>query len=277
MKEKPVFYKSNVVQGEDKVNKILAKMPYKVKTSDSIVGLSSLEWERLITIDGEKAVHIGVNCDTCGFFFERLGGANRSSIAPDVLSNQLRSGLTSLDPVFIENISSLMPVGKYIVTLQEISPTLVQLGSTDDYFANEQIKVWGIDPFWGLPQYPKVQYYRGETKEFSRDEKFFEFIVPMSPPSWLDEDQVIKYDSILSNGVKPTALALSILDIRQPADWEGDLEHTKHYCLSHYLIDGHHKVYSASSKQKPITLLSFLALNECVATPKEIDFTLSNI
>jgi hypothetical protein len=137
--------------------------------------------------------------------------------------------------------------------------------------------VWGIDPFWGLLQYTKVEYYRGETKVLSNDEKFFEFIVPLTPKTWLDIDALNNYEETINETRKPTALGLSVLDVRQPAYWEGELNHTKHYCLSHHLIDGHYKVYSASRQGKPITLLSFLAIKECIAYEQEKNFIYSNI
>ncbi|MEI5909565.1 hypothetical protein WAK64_21310 [Bacillus spongiae] len=148
---------------------------------------------------------------------------------------------------------------------------MVTLGSQNDYFVNEQLNVWGIDPFWGLPQYPKIEYYRGETKVISNDEKLFEFIVPMTPKNWLDIETINYYDNAIDEHNKPTAVALSVLDVRQPADWKGELKHNKHYCLSHYLIDGHHKVHSSYRNGKPITMLSFLALKQCIAYEDDIE------
>jgi len=259
------------------MSRIIEKINYIIKKSDSIIGFSSSEWERFLTIEGKKAYYIGVNCDTCSFFFERLDGANKSSMAPEILFQKLRSGLSKIDVSFLYDISKIIPAGQYIISLIEVNPSLVVLGNEKDYFANEQVQIWGIDPFWGLPQSPKVQYYRGETKALSNEEKLFEFIVPMTPQNWLDDDTLENYDNIINEYNKPTALALSVLDVRQPGDWEGELDHTKHYCLSHYLIDGHHKVYSASRQEKSITLLSFLAVKECVANKKEIDYIYSKI
>jgi hypothetical protein len=69
---------------------------------------------------------------------------------------------------------------------------------------------------------------------------------------------------------QPTALALSVLDVKQPADWDGEPAITEHYCLAHYLLDGHHKTHAASELNKPITMLSFLAIDESLASEKEI-------
>jgi hypothetical protein len=44
----------------------------------------------------------------------------------------------------------------------------------------------------------------------------------------------------------------------------------EHWCLAHYLLDGHHKMYSAYLAEKPITLLSFLTTVESVATEENV-------
>lgn len=254
------------------MSRLLDKLKYINTESSSIIDFSSTQWERFLTIEGEKAFELGVNCDTCGYFFERLSGANRSSMAPSEISDRLRKGINKVDLPFVEDISNIIPVGEYITSLIEINPKIIQLGSQNDYFVKEQVDVWGIDPFWGLPHSPKIEYYRGETKVISNDEMFFEFIIPITPKNWLDSDTISYYEELINKNERPTALSLSVLDVRQPADWEGELKYTKHYCLSHYLIDGHHKVNSASKQGKPITLLSFLAVKECIADKKELEF-----
>ena len=98
----------------------------------------------------------------------------------------------------------------------------------------------------------------------------FEFIVPMFPKRWLDTEAVSSYRNELLAGSTPTALALSILDIKQPADWEGDPEINSHWCLSHYLLDGHHKTLAASELGAPITILSFLAIEKGVSTQEQV-------
>lgn len=137
--------------------------------------------------------------------------------------------------------------------LKSCTPSLVKLGSPNDYFCNEQVDVWGIDSFWGLPHHPKVEYYRSLTKQISEHEYFYEFIVPMVPNNWLDEDTVKQYEDRIHSHIRPTALCLSILDVRQP--WDSQ---TAHWCLTHYVLDGHHKIFAASKIAGEVTLLSFL-------------------
>ena len=73
----------------------------------------------------------------------------------------------------------------------------------------------------------------------------------------------------IGNGVKPTAIAISILDIKQPADWNDGIISSSHWCLAHYLLDGHHKIFAASKTGEPMTLLSFLALGEGVSSSEQ--------
>ena len=96
----------------------------------------------------------------------------------------------------------------------------------------------------------------------------------MFPKRWLSEKTLAAYAERLDAGEKPTALALSVLDVRGPATREEGPEVTEHWCLAHYLLDGHHKTYAASLARKPITLLSFLAIAESVATEENVDKTL---
>lgn len=253
---------------------VIDKKSWSIKNSNSIISFETAGggWDRYLTIEGKKAFHIGNICGTCEFFFERLGGANGANqgISPKEISSALQDGISKLDKDFLSKVSLILPNGDYNVSLKEVSPVFVELGTEQDYFSNDQVQVWGIGGFWGLPHYPKVKYYRGLTKEMTDTSKLFEFIVPTFPVNWLEEETVEMYKSIITEEQKPTALCISVLDIKEPGDYDDKTEYPQHWCLTHYIIDGHHKVYSASLLNKPITLLSFLAINESVANKEEI-------
>ncbi len=260
------------------MSNLLATTKISVDKSNSIIAFTTTGnenwkvWDRFLTIEGKPAYHIGNVCDTCQFFFERLEGANKS-ISPAEVSETLGNGLQSLDSSLLDKIKLILPVGEYAAMLLSITPHKVSLGSDSDYFVNEQTKLWGIDGFWGLPHSPKVEYYRTLTKKFDDYKQLFEFVVPMYPSGWLGVDAVREYESQISEGLKPTALALSVLDIKQPASWEDaddEVEIKEHWCLTHYLLDGHHKVYATSNLEKPITMLSFLAVKQSIATEVNI-------
>ena len=248
----------------------------KVETSESVVGFEqpahdgSAGWSRYLTLEGEKAYFIGGACDTCAFLFERMGGANRN-VSPGETADLLRSGLRNVQDALAADFDKVVPKGHYRVGLLEMAPTLVTPGTEHDYFAHEQTELWGTDAFWDLPYNPKTEYYRTPSIPLGGCRQLFEFVVPMFPKSWLSEKTLKAYRDRLSAGDKPTALAVSILDVRGPTIREEGPDICEHWCLTHYLLDGHHKTYAASLAGTEITLLSFLSTYESVATEENVD------
>jgi hypothetical protein len=227
-------------------------------------------WDRFITLDGKKAYHIGNICGTCEFFFERLERAN-DKVSPAELSKRLRAGITQLDEDLLHTVAAALPAGVYCTMLVECVPKRVLPSEPGDYFRDEQVALWGINSFWGLPHYTKTEYYRTDPMRMTNARGLFEFVVPMFPKNYLHGMAIDSYKTSISGGTIPTALALSVLDVKQPADWEGDPEINAHWCLSHYLLDGHHKTLAASELCLPISILSFLAVEKGVSTREEIE------
>jgi hypothetical protein len=196
-----------------------------------------------------------------------MGGASRN-ISPGEAANGLRRGLSKIEDAPISTISEFVPGGSYRVNLLQLTPTLVTPGTELDYFAHEQAALWGTDAFWGLPHHPKTEYYRAASIPLGGSRRLFEFVFPKG---WLSKKTLTSYADRLSNSERPTALAVSVLDVRGPTTREEGPEVTEHWCLSHYLLDGHHKTYAASQAEKPITLLSFLATAESMATEENVE------
>ena len=224
---------------------------------------------RFITLDGKKAHYLGLSCGTCGFIFERQEGAN-SKVSPATASESLRSGVSSIRNPITEASIEVLPSGRYKALLVTCVPQLIIPSKPGDYFFEEQLELWGIDPFWGMPHYAKNEYYRTHLADISDQGRLFEFIVPMFPRRYLREDTIQSYKALFVSQTIPTALAVSILDVKQPATWVGNPEITSHWCLAHYLLDGHHKVYAASQAHKPISLLSFLAIEKGISSAEQI-------
>ncbi len=249
----------------------------KTESSESVVGFDQpayedgcVGWNRYLTLEGERAYFIGGACDTCAFLFERMEGANRN-VSPEQTANALRGGLRGIDDALVGAVAGIVPRGTYRVNLLELVPTLVAPGTEGDYFAHEQAELWGTDAFWRLPHHPKTEYYRTSSVPLGDGKRLFEFVVPMFPKGWLSEKTLTAYAKRLAVGERPTALAVSVLDVRGPATREEGPTVTEHWCLAHYLLDGHHKTYAASLAEKPVTLLSFLATAESVATEENVD------
>lgn len=225
---------------------------------------------RRLTVAGKPAYNLSPLCDTCDFIFERMEGANQSA-GSEAVEGALRSGLDSHETAVVEGAASAVPDGDYRVALLDVLPRLVLPGDEGDYFTHEQLEVWEIDPFWGLPHNPKVPYFRTGTRRLPPDALLFEFVVPMFPPRWLNREAVDDHRERAERGEHATALTLSVLDVRQPADWEGDPEITKHWCLAHFVLDGNHRLYAASEAGATARILSFLSLEWSIATPDEIE------
>lgn len=262
------------------MSRIIDQIKYTIGESQSIVGFETSGggswevWDRYLTVGGKRAYHIGNICGTCSFFFLRLEGA-AGSVSPAEIRDRLNEGIGILDKRLLDDISAIMPKGDYIVTLFEIHPSLVDIGGPTDYFANEQVD---MEILAGIarddcPFNPEIRYYRSATVTFENRERLFEFIVPMQPQEELNDNVVNNYIQTIQNGVMPTALAISILDIKGQENWipESEPYGLNHRCLAHYLLDGHHKVFAASKLGQPVSLLSFLAIEPSMALLEEID------
>lgn len=249
--------------------KILNRQPLIVDNSKSKLGFATTGggswkvWDRFITYDGQPLFHIGNVCGTCSFFFERLENALDKSIVPGELIARLNSGLTSLDPGLVKDYSVLFPDDTYEVLWLEIFPHLVFPNDKNDYFVNDLWKTWEIEE--GENSQANTEYYRGLDKNILEEDKVFEFFIPLYPSSRLHEKRINFYEEQIKMGHKPTALAVSILDVKSPGFYpsmdgkEVKPDFLTHWCLANYLIDGHHKIQAAHRQKKSITLLSYLS------------------
>jgi len=257
------------------MSKLIAATEATSTATESRVGFATegsaqwAKWDRYITLDGKRAFHIGNVCETCAFVFERLEGANEK-VSPKELSERLRCGLRQIDDELVRTATSVLPAGRYDALLLRCVPRLVIPSKAGDYFFEEQVALWGVDGFWGVPHYTKAEYYRTGPTKMGNGRGLFEFVVPMFPTNYLRADTISSYKNTLSHEVLPTALAVSILDVKQPATWNGNPDVTEHWCLSHYLLDGHHKVYAAAEQGAPVSILSFLASEKGVSSREQV-------
>ncbi|MGW0841283.1 hypothetical protein ACWD26_14145 [Streptomyces sp. NPDC002787] len=156
----------------------------------------------------------------------------------------------------------------YLPLLLRVEPRLVLPGQEGDYFSGEQVATWGLDQFWGLPEYPHTPYYRTFETAVDASAHLYEFVVPMVPPTWNTRERLEEYIELMSRGSVPTAVAVSTLDVCEPASGL-PTDHYRHWALTHFLLDGHHKLEAAATTARPVRLLSLLAVGEGLAESED--------
>jgi hypothetical protein len=230
---------------------------------------------RVLSLDERPAFELSFWCGTCQFLFRRLEGAN-DTLSLDGLQMRLSDGLRGFDDEVIGAFAQLLPEDDYLPLLLTVVPRLTMPSSPGDYFAQEQVATWGLSSFWGLPEYPATPYYRTYQTRVTETAHLFEFIVPMTPPTWDDPATVAEHAQRLSGSSAPTAIAVATLDVCAPAVDTQSVDYFEHWGLTHFLLDGHHKVHAAAELGRPLQLLSFVALGASLATPEQTG-ALSNL
>ncbi|MFE1949257.1 hypothetical protein ACFW9D_02175 [Streptomyces sp. NPDC059524] len=223
---------------------------------------------RLLMVDDEPAFELSFYCGTCPLLFRRLEAA-REKLSLESMQERLTGALDDPgDSGVLDAFGALLPEGEYLPLLLSVEPRLVVPGKDGDYFSGEQVATWGIDQFWGLPEYPHTPYYRTFETAVDADAHLYEFVVPMVPPTWNERHRVEEYVASMEAGTVPTAVTISTLDVCRPAVDLGD-DYSAHWGLTHFLLDGHHKLEAAASAGRPVRLLSLLTLDESLAEAQE--------
>ena len=128
----------------------------------------------------------------------------------------------------------------------------------------------GIDSFWGLPGNPRTPYCRTFETPVTDRAHLYEFVVPMVPPTWNDRDRVQRHAQLLLAGSLPAAVAVSTLDISRPAMAGDNSDYYEHWALTHFLLDGHHKLEAAAAARRPLQLLALVAIDASLAGEADI-------
>jgi len=224
---------------------------------------------RHLLVDGTPAFELSFWCGTCPFLFRRKAGAT-STFSDDLgVLAELERPLAAVDAGVIYTFAPLLPEGEYLPVLLEVRPELVAPHDQRDYFTREQPTTWAPDSFWGLPENPRSFYYRTFETAVSSDDHLYEFVVPMVPPGWNSRERVQHYADLIQRGTPPTAVAVSTLDVCQPADKESTDYYT-HWGLSHFLLDGHHKLEAAARSGGAVRLLALVSLGDSLASADDV-------
>lgn len=206
-------------------------------------------WWRYLTLNDVRLYFLGNICETCELLFSRVETATLS-LAPADIRATLQSGLRTLDQPFLGSFASILPTGSYRVSLLSLQPKAVHPRNAD-------------------PQSPPFTYYQTSDRRIDRHRTLHELILPILDETALDHATIAAYQRQFRAGQQPTAVALSIVDVRYPSgrgfEWN----------LIHFLLDGHHKLRAASQQRRALTLLSFLSLDQSLAREEVLDETIS--
>ncbi|MEV6942706.1 hypothetical protein AB0N07_12020 [Streptomyces sp. NPDC051172] len=74
-----------------------------------------------------------------------------------------------------------------------------------------------------------------------------------------------EYAARMMQRAVPTAVAVSTLDRCQPAVSLQSTDEYEHWGVTHFLLDGHHKLEAAASAGRPVQLLSLLSLDDSLS------------
>src|SRR5215472_2384008 len=173
------------------MSRLLAVGESKSETRDSRIAFATEgDWYRFITVDGERAHHLGNVCGTCPFVFQRFEGAN-DKVSPQELTNLLRTGVSKLEQPVTQRVMESLPAGEYKVLLLSCLPQFIVPSTHGDYFVEEQVEAWGPDTGDdGSTHDTKSEYYRTATIPFAARSTLFEFIVPMFTKQSLRQETV---------------------------------------------------------------------------------------
>ncbi len=267
-----------------------ARLHQTISTTEPVVGFETDGWTRYLTLHGERSFVIGGGCDTCAFMFERK---KSNYLSPSALADRLATGVGMLDDDLVSTAGSLLPTGDYAIADFNIEPSLTGPCQPDDYFSHESLDLFGMPIYEGVPDNPRIPYWRAGTRVLPPDtgawparegprprptnpKYFFQFVIPLEPPQYLDSDRIAHYQRQMEAGAHPVAFGVSVLDVRAPAVTPGGkdestYEYAEHWCLATYLLDGHHKVEAAARSHRPVRLLTFVARDASVASEQDID------
>ena len=238
------------------MRRVIDYQPFTATGEATVLSVEAPGWLVYLSVDGQESLEISSRCDTCPFAFTRLIDA--PSVDLQGVIDRLHSGISTIGDDIIDLLSRGLPAGEYLATLLEIEPTWTTFGQPDDYFSTEQGGIWEQGLFEGGPHFPDTEYFRTATALVEPDAKFFEFVVPLHHPG--SYQLIDDWKQRMRKGERPVALAVAFGERRQPATWDGNPPVTKHLCVAHYLLDGHHRFAAAALAGIPIRLLSAYAL-----------------
>ena len=172
-------------------------------------------------------------------------------MSPEDISQELRIGLKEINADIVSSFAGLLETDEYVVNLLQFIPEFKDPNLTEkqkrayDYITGDYGKVL-------------TEFFMGRRWDFDENGSIGEIVLPLTSTKKLDQKTVMFYKEKLRNGHIPTAVAYSYVESRHPAAF-GSGKLPDFGCLTHFMLDGHHKMFAAAELKKPISLLSFLS------------------
>ena len=223
---------------------------------------------RALVLDGEAAFELSFWCGTCPFLFERLEGA-KETLSLSVMEDRLAAGLGELDGEVVETFGALLPRGSYLPLLLEIEPRLVLPVQDGRLLRGRAGADVGPGRLLGPSRPPHTPYYRTFETAVDAEAHLYEFVVPMVPPSWNDAGRVAEYAERLRASSSAAAVAVTTLDVCAPAV-AGGSDWYMHWGLTHFLLDGHHKLQAAAENGRRLRLLALVSVEGSLADDEQL-------
>lgn len=221
------------------MSKLLSYKEIRISSSTSPIEYKQAGYrQRYLSIEGKEIANTGIDCETCLFYADVSGMDLKNSTK---ISNKLNQGIHTLDQDFMSDLSCLIPNGHYIATLLKVYPRVKR-------------EAYG------------TEYYKAGLRNISSMRKIEEYIVPIQSSESLNPIAINDYMDRVDLKETPTALSISFLDIKYPLNHFEEV-----WVYSHFLLDGHHKMFAANKAKKAITLLSFLSIDESFANKDQVE------
>lgn len=215
-------------------------------------------------IAGDTPLHrIGYECDTCGDLFSLIEPIE-TPLAPEEISRRLASPMDEVSADLLESMTPLLPAGTYHVGLLNMMPRLCEeqrAGTSeqnmkDYWFLGRSLAIESVVPCIRIEISgsgdPPIEE-TSATELLTEDE----VILPYRKYESIDWKQVHQYVSFRYKRFPPTAIVLSIAEGGRPGGRDYSFLR-----LTHFLIDGHHKMMAAAKFCQPMQILSFFHQQE---------------
>ena len=221
---------------------------------------------RTLQLDGQPAFELSFWCGTCQLLFRRLEGANET-VSMAELQATLDDGLDHLDDLVVMSFAALLDRGAYLPILSEVTPRLQAPGGRG-LLREEQTDTGGWTPSGACP----CTRGRRTTARSRPGRRWGPPVRVRRADGAADLERRRPRQPLrrpAARGLAPTAVAVAVLDICEPAVDEGT-DHYEHWGLTHFLLDGHHKFEAAAGIGRPLRLLSLVSVGASLATPEQV-------